>query len=426
MKKSLLVSIIIAFLFPLVITAQDNLPESREAVLVETTSPTEVMVRAKGIGHHNPRGWFKKPDPKVMNERAEVDALKSAFYFLLFNAETPILQTPQEKSAFQSAEDLFFDPENLNKYVSWSSPNYQSRVRLDKTSLAIEKTYKINKRLLTDDLIDQGIIAAREDLLAKVGLPEIMVLPQTAGDASPLDRLSDPEYRKGAEVIESYLSARQYEVIVPEQAQAINSMQQTAAFMSGVSDDYSYQLALAIGSDIYVTYSINVESRRIGSTRVSKASAGVRAYETTTARLLGSETGYSEERPGGELPLVEEAMNNAIDQMLGQITTYWKNDLQDGIQYKVVFSLGSGFDGSTAEDIAWGIGDLFKTLTANYKENVITGQTLDYLIWCSPDQYQRSSDVYRAIKEGYLNAGLPGTVERSAINRKLLLLKVKE
>lgn len=426
MKKQLLACILIAGLLPVTLAAQDNLPESREAVLVETTSPTEVMVRAKGIGHHDPKGWFKKPDPQVMNERAEADAMKSAFYFLLFNAETPILQTAQEQSAFQSIEDMFFVPENMKKYISWSSPNYQSRVRLDKTSVAIEQTFKINKQLLMSDLADQGIITAREDILAKVGMPFIMVLPQTTGDNNPLDRLSDPEYRKGAEVIESYLSARKYDVVVPEQAQALNSMQQTAAFMSGMSDDYSYQLALAIGSDVYITYSVNVESRRIGSTRVAKASAGMRAYETTTARLLGAETGYSQERPGGELPLVEEAMNNAIDQLLGKITAYWKDDLQIGIQYKVVFSLGSGFDGSTAEDIAWGIGDLFKTLTTNYKENVITGQTLDYLIWCSPDQYQRSSDVYRAIKEGYLNAGLPGTVERSAINRKLLLLTVKE
>lgn len=426
MKQQLFVYILIAGLFPLTLPAQDNLPESREAVLVETTSPTEVMVRAKGIGHHDPKGWFKKPDPKVMNERAAVDAMKSAFYFLLFNAETPILQTDQEQSAFRSIADQFFVPDNLKQYISWSSPNYQSRVRLDKTSVAVEQTYKINKQLLTNDLADQGIIQAREDILAKIGLPFIMVLPQTTGDNSPLDRFANPEYRKGAEVIEAYLSSRQYDVVVPEQAQALNSMQQTAAFMSGASDDYSYQLALAIGSDVYVTYSVNVESRRIGSTRVSKASAGVRAYETTTARLLGSETGYSQERPGGELPLVEEAMNNAIDQLLGKITAYWKNDLQTGIQYKVVFSLSSGFDGSTAEDIAWGMGDLLKTLTANYKENVITGQTLDYLIWCSPDKYQRSSDVYRAIKEGYLNAGLPGTVERSAINRKLLLLTVKE
>ncbi|HKJ69977.1 MAG TPA: DUF6175 family protein [bacterium] len=416
---------IISLLFMPFIHAQENLPESREAVLVETTSPSEIMVRAKGIGHHDPRGWFRRPDPEVMNERAETDALKSAFYFLLFNADPPILQTSQEQAEFQPFQDTFFEPENLKQYVSWISPNYQSRVRVDKTTIKIEQTFKINKRLLVDDLVRQNIVTAREDIFEQIGLPMIMVLPESSDETSPLDRLADPQYRKGAEVIESYLTSRQYEVLVPEQVQANNSMQQTAAFMSGMDDDFSYQLALSIGSDIYVTYTVNIESRNIGNTRVSKVSAGVRAYETTTARLLGSETGYSEERPGGELPLIEEAMNNAIDQMLGKITAYWKNDLQAGIQYKVIFSLSGGFDGTTAEEITWGISDILKRMTTNYKENVITDQTLDYLVWCSPEQYQRSSDVYRSLKEEYLNAGLPGDLERSAINRKLLLLNIR-
>ncbi len=416
---------IVSLLFMPLIQAQENLPESREAVLVETTSPSEVMVRAKGIGHHDPRGFFRRPDPEIMNQRAEADALKSAFYFLLYNADPPILQTSQEQSKFEVYQDSFFEPENLKQFVSWISPNYQSRVRVDKTTIKLEQTFKINKRLLVDDLVRRTIVAAREDIIEKIGLPMIMVLPESPGETSPLDRLTDPRYRKGAEVIESYLTSRQYEVLVPEQVQATNSMQQTAAFMSGMADDFSYQLALSIGSDIYVTYTVNLENRKIGTTKVSKASAGVRAYETTTARLLGSETGYSEERPGSELALIEEAMNNAIDNMLGKITAYWKSDLVAGIQYKVIFSLSDIFDGSAAEDITWGISDIFQEMTTNYKENVITDQTLDYLIWCSPEQYQRSSDVYRSLKEQYLNAGLPGDLERSAINRKLLLLNIK-
>ncbi len=68
-------------------TAQDSiLPKSREATLIETTSPSEVMVRAKGVGTHDPKGLFRRPDPQVMNDRAEKDAMKSAIYYILYNA----------------------------------------------------------------------------------------------------------------------------------------------------------------------------------------------------------------------------------------------------------------------------------------------------------------------------------------------------
>ncbi len=65
-------------------------------------------------------------------------------------------------------------------------------------------------------------------------------------------------------------------------------------------------------------------------------------------------------------------------------------------------------------------------MAANYKENIIADQTLDYLVWCSPQEYERSSDVYRRLQEEYLNAGLPGQLERSTLNRKLVLLNIRE
>ncbi|MBS1272596.1 MAG: hypothetical protein MAGBODY4_01743 [Candidatus Marinimicrobia bacterium] len=426
MKRVVTVLCTLILFLPMFGMAQKNLPESREATLVETTSPTEVMVRAKGIGQHDPSGLFKSPDPNVMNKRAEADAMKSAVYFLLFNAETPILQTAEEKLAFQNIQDSFFKADHLGKFISWESSRYSSRVKMSKTSVKVEKSYKINKQLIVDELVEKGIIAARENIVSKIGMPYIMVLPQSKDDQSPLDMLSEPKYKKAAEVVESYLTSRQYDVLVPEAVQATNAMQQTSSFMSGMAEDYSYQLALSIGSDIYLTYSINLESRKVGSTKVTKASAGVRAYETTTSRLLGTATGYSEERPGSELMLVEEAVNNAVDQTLSKLMSYWKSDLERGLQYKLVVSLGSGFNSDTAEDIAWGFGDILKKVTTEYKENVISDKTLDYLIWCAPKDYERSSDVYRTLKQNYLNQGLPGELDRGTINRKLLLLNIKE
>lgn len=430
--KELKMKVFFQFLLPLLLLmpfqliAQDPLPQSREATLIESTSPTEVMVKAAGIGKHDPKGLFSRPDPEVMNRRAETDATKSAFYFLLYNADPPILQTEEEKQRFVSFQTEFFTKEQMKQFIAWSSPRLQSRIKLNDTTVKIEKTYKINKEALVRSLADRGIITRTADLAEQVGMPFIMVLPQSEGAGSPLERLSDEQYRKGADVIESYLTSRKYDVVVPEQTQALQSMQQTASFMAGDNTDYAYQLAMSIGSDIYITYTVSLERRRVGSTRVSKATVGVRAYETTTARLLAATTGYSEERPGGELPLIEEAMNSSVDQALGKITAYWKEDLQRGIQYKLIIRLSDRFSPQTAEELSWEISDLLKNITSDYKENVITAGTLDYLVWCSPESYRRSSDLYRALKESYLDGAIPGRLERNSLNRKLLLLEVRQ
>jgi len=57
---------------------------------------------------------------------------------------------------------------------------------------------------------------------------------------------------------------------------------------------------------------VKVEKRYVGSTEYRKAVVAARAYETTTARLLGTETGYSGEYAVPEEAVVEEAIKGAI------------------------------------------------------------------------------------------------------------------
>jgi len=86
-KKIILIANLILFFISFSFSySQGNLPKSREAVFVDAYSPTEVIVKAKGIG-------------KDVNA-AENDAKKAAVYFLLYNATDPVLQTQAEKKSF--------------------------------------------------------------------------------------------------------------------------------------------------------------------------------------------------------------------------------------------------------------------------------------------------------------------------------------
>ncbi|MCK4641576.1 MAG: hypothetical protein KAU06_09560 [Candidatus Marinimicrobia bacterium] len=413
------------FLITILITSiisATNLPRSRIATQLESTSPSEVMIRATGFGIDKKH---RKPKAKTLDKSANNDAKKTAVWFVLFGGSDPLLQTDNEKQAFEKIQEDFFKMDNVRQYISWEADYYDKRLKTDGGKmLKVEKTFKINKSLLEAELVKHSIITKSASISESVGMPTIMVIPETTGDIAPLELLkTDPDIKKGAEVIESYLTAKKYTVIVPEQQQVLQELTATQYALGGATEDYSYLLALSIGSDVYISYNISVESRNIGSSLVKKAIVGCRAYETTTGRLLGTETGYSHERVAPNPVLIEEAMNDAINNVLSRITNYWKSDIKQGIQYKIIVSVSSAFDADQAEEIIFSLSDVFKDVASTLKEITVADYTYDVLLWVKPEQYSTATDIYRAIKRSYRGSGM---VKRISISRKLILLSIEE
>jgi hypothetical protein len=247
-------------------------------------------------------------------------------------------------------------------------------------------------------------------------------LPSVKKGESPINiLLKDPTYRHAASVIESYLTSRQYDVVVPEQMEALEALNTAQLELGDREDDYAYQLALSIGSDIYIEFSGIEEKAGYGT---NKYAANVRAYETTTSRLLGTETGYSQARKGELMLCVEEAINDAVDKVLSRITSYWKEDLSQGVQYKLVLNMASDFDEDQIEEIQFVLMDVLENITNKSKENILTSQTMDYNIWCDSREYNKSSKVYRNLKKSFKSEDVEGSISKININRKMIVLKV--
>ncbi|MEN3038981.1 MAG: DUF6175 family protein [Candidatus Kryptonium sp.] len=404
--------VFLIFIFGFVSYSQKNLPVSREATFIESYSPSEVTIRASGIGKDN--------------KQAELDGRRAAVWYVLLGATDPILQTPEEKKAFEGIQDEIFDVKNISKYISFETTEYEARVKLADGRVKITKYYRVNKKLLTDDLVARNIIKPKEEITEAIGLPFIMVVPEAPKGVSPVDLLrSDRLLKKGAEVIESYLTARKYDVQVPEQMETLSELAQAQAGLKGIEEDYAYQLALAIGSDVYITYNVKVEKRYIGSTEYRKAVVAARAYETTTARLLGTETGYSGEYAVPEEAVVEEAMNDAIDKVLSRIMAYWKDDLARGLQFKILFRITGNFDEDTHDEILMSTETALKKLCNRTKQNVITDQTMDYIVWVDPKKYNSPLALFRDIRR-QIESSVPVKVKRINANRKLLILEITE
>ncbi len=386
---------------------QTNLPLSKQATFVESYSPAELTIKATGLGRKD--------------KGALQDLKKAAVYFVLYLGSDPALNSAQAKKNFEAIAESFFETENIMKYIAWEANKVVSSVKTrlpnKKKGFKITKMVRVNKKLLTDDLVAKGVITSREELTEAIGLPFVMVIPETPKDATPLQVFeSNPIARHAAAVIESYLTARKYDVVVPRASEQLNDLSKMQSEIKGAEEDVSYQLALALGSDVYIVFTSKVEG--------GKATTIVKAYETTTARLLGTETGYSQTRPGTpEEALVEEAVNDAIDKVLARIQAYWVDDMKNGSQYRLVFKVNGDFDVDEAEEVQFEISDLFDEAFSRSKENIVTDKSMDYLVWATRDEFKRASKIYRFFKSELEDMA---SIRRITLNRKLLVLSIEE
>lgn len=402
------------------------LPVSKQGTVVETISSAEVMVEANGVyyGAGRTDGSKQKDVDANGNDRALVDARRTALYTVLFGGTDPMISTPEEERAFRREASYFYDEATMESYITYEDTQFLKRVRIDGgTGLRVTKNFRINTEKLYQDLAARNIVVAREELAAGAGNPVIMVLPESGKGESPLDVLDrDQEARHAATVIQSYLTARGYDVVVPEQQAEMVQMTAAQGALDSGAMDYIYQMALSVGSDVYITFSGKLEDASYGT---QKYALSLSAFETTTARLLGSETGYSQGRQGEVLVSIEEAMNDAVDKVLNRISNYWTEDLQNGLQYKVVVNIEPVFDDYQIDDIHLSFMDAVDRIALDSKELVLTKETIDYLIWVDPAEYDRGLRVYSALKDEFDGAGTDGIMGRVSINRKMLLLKIE-
>ena len=422
-NKVMLIIALLAVVFPCYLKA--SLPESKQATFIEASSSAEVMLEATGV--YNSKESSKRAKIRDVERngvtKATEDAKKSAVYFVLFSGTDPLLKTQDERFRFDAHVDYFFNMSNISRYITYEDTRFQNRVSLnDGQGIRLSKVVKVDRESIIRDLENFRIIEKRVDVAAAIGYPQIMVIPEVKKGENPIDMLrNDPIIRHAASVVESHLTAKQYEVIVPQQAENLNTLNEAQLMLGDREDDYAYKLALSIGSDVYITFAGLYEDAGFNTKRYAMT---VRAFETTTARLLGTETGYSQGRQGEASISVEEAMNAAINNVLSRVMSYWSSDAVNGIQYKLVISINPSYSEDDVMDIQDVFMDTVKSISKRFRENIATKQTLDYLIWCDPDRYSNSREVFRDLRREFNKSAYGAKLSTININRKMILLKI--
>jgi hypothetical protein len=425
--KKMLQCLVGCFLFCLMnLSLVAELPQSKEAVILENPSSAEVILEAKGVYFSEKKyGFFKKRDVKKIGvSKASLDAKRAAVYYLLFNGSDPLIATPEESDRFRAISEMVFSDATINELVNNSGSQPKQVISLNKgEGIKVVLDVTVNVAYLRQLLEDNLVIFSKEELTRELGYPFVMVMPRAANNQDAIESLrTDKQAQHMAGVIESFLTSKQYDVIIPEQTDLTKSVANTL-FQVDSKGSSATMLAMSIGADVYLDFNVSTSKGNYGTDQVAVV---IRAYESTTGRLLGTETAYSKQRVGSEFVSIEEAAQSALANVNERILSYWEDDINKGAQYKLLVSLKSqSWSDEKQEEVIEDLLNALHKVSERMKENTSSDEFLDITLWASTENYFSARDVYSAIRSEFSKSQKKLDTRLVFQNRKILAIEIE-
>ena len=125
--------------------------------------------------------------------------------------------TPEERMRFDNIRESFF--EDVNRFITWEADKVTAQKHGTHDGIPVlkrTKAVRVHKENLRRELTERGVLVSQATLQSAQGNPVIMVIPDSPRDQTPLTVLDkNPLAKQAAATIESYLTARRYDVVVP-------------------------------------------------------------------------------------------------------------------------------------------------------------------------------------------------------------------
>lgn len=251
-------------------------------------------------------------------------------------------------------------------------------------------------------------------------LPSILVTPAPNGKGiSELQVVqNNPMAKAMMDAVNEYLTRKKYDVKSLEGAVELDNVVQMQNDIAETDEDLSYLASLALGADVYIKFS--------GSVNHNAISVDLNAYESSTARLLGSESTMDDDCGGNDQATISDCLHKAarraMPRLEKKIQAYWEKDREQGVQYKLIINIKGDFDEEEVEDLH---DDIVSLLKSNFKRvnlNVMTAKTIDATIYADAEKFPDSQEIY-----GFVRNSLKGKNEAKKVNitRKLILMDIE-
>ena len=348
--------------------------------LIETVDANVIRVRCQGTA--------------TDQEAAILQARKACVEWLITNQ---LAQTPQEQQAYKVVQPQIFA--QLDKYIGVPGPGardgkgkgVKSRTRLSETRIQVAIIEDVQKKTLTDDLVAMKVLTSKDDMLAGVGMPTLMVHPSKANKGS--------QYRKIMEdLINSFLTKAKWEVLDAKGVEDLDKLTNAIGEVSDATEDEAAKLAMAIGADVYIVFEAKKEKGKPPMVENVAYSVGISAFETTTGRKLASDTALSSPRAtmvaGEESAALMEALNDAMGKVIPQITDYWKEDAPKGNRFTIIFR-------NSPKGTDMKMSSVLKKACAWVKLSKSAGTYVSFYAQCKGDNLEIASAVSQGIEQSF-------------------------
>lgn len=266
----------------------------------------------------------------------------------------------------------------------------------------IDVIVDVNVKTLRRKLEAKALIAKATDVADALGNPTILIMPEGSDG-----RKVNPAESFIVDRIASFFTQKKYDLVDKGAIENVTNMTKAMEAIDGVFDDPIAEVAALTGADIYITY-------KAGITANVKASASIKAFETTTGRLLAAATGESRHYPAGyaHMDAIREAVSDGIPKIFEDISGYWAEDMKKGKKYMITIS-GDFSDRDAYKAVVKGVKKMGKM-----KWNVKTKQKLSGVLRTTGDSDDIEFDLEDIIKDaGFDNPSLVANTRGTLIFR---------
>lgn len=270
-----------------------------------------VLLQCQGIGSNH--------------SDAVIDAKKAASWYVA----SRVLKSAQDRERFGSVEKSFYS--RYNSFLNDVRPDKE--IRLDDTGRAVVRVrLQVNRNEVMKFLKDFGVVANTTPD-AKVGKPSIGVVIRWKV------KTKDPAWNELARnSAAEFLTERGYNAVdTSTGVRKMNALERRVVKSQNLPMDEEYRASLMMGADIMIEVTVWNQSK--GTT--TKGAAAVKAYETTTKRLIGSSSAFGEEYPldnQREFQTMKQAIQSAVERVLDQVNGYWQRDAVTGNRYYLIIA----------------------------------------------------------------------------------------
>jgi hypothetical protein len=260
---------------------------------------------------------------------------------------------------------------------------------------------------------DDGIIVSTVNFKTR---PTVLVAPamgaKMAGSIDVIRR--NPLAKTAMEVINAYLTSRDYTVIGLESQSQLDEVVQLQSDIAGNSEDLAYVAGLSVGADINITYA--------GSIQEDYIVIDLNASEASTANLLASESIRLKDNGESQRVLVQKAIQLAIKKLENKVRGRLAEEQEKCALYKVVAHLTGDFTDDQAEEISNMVSIKMRKKFNKMQVISMSRNTYDLLIYVDPNKYEDAQMVYGEFVESL--EGL-AKVRKQNITKKLIILEIQ-